>query len=497
MHLLVTWKVRERRFAVLTPRGFQMIHRLEPLLLPGIRAIRAVTSLATAILALVPSAARRRAPVAQIGASGSGPTARPERQITAAAMLMLGVPGLAQEWLGFDRCTAPCFVAELSGWSRNGLGVGGGEVMTRIDGDEHTGWGNSGQIPPFGPPATRQISGVKFIMFDAGLSVETYDINFYSEGFPPNNPLVGLCSGAPPAVPFCIGCPGTGAGLFCVTVTGGCVGVPVTPAAPDIFLSFTLPAAPWPLDGLAIGVTTPNLFPMESGVPLTFDTPGPRLIVPFGLPFDYSLVRLAGCTPAPVYVSSRQHLFDIQHCAFGIGAIGTTYPFYAGAGGVGLTWNTQPGPVGNAAWTGAVPGTANFFSGTHPNVTGIFGPPGNGEPPGRCDIVGMEMHMTVPPLGVGHLVFFCATIGGIGYPFGPEVTIPTAWFPGGTGVVCLDISTMIVVSLTVPAGNCVETRFSVPCSPTLFGLDLQQQAFALDTSIDLFLHASPCDRMRL
>ncbi|MBK8096793.1 MAG: hypothetical protein IPK26_06780 [Planctomycetes bacterium] len=369
----------------------------------------------------------------------------------------------AQPWLGFARSCN-----EVSAFSRNDLGNLAGEALTRLDSREHAGWGTA--IAGF-----RTVSGVAFAS-TSGVTPQTIDLLFYPES--------GVGTELPAAAPvtFALGVPIPPGPVCAMTIVGPPVSVPIAGSG-DVFLSFRLPAAPfpgWPTDGVGIGIVAgyPGVLPDDFVTPLTnFDRPGPNATpgAPTLLPTGtYGLRKLLGAG----YRLSRQHWFDLRHQPWGASTS------YEGAGGVGIVWNNQVNyPTGIA-------GTSNFLSGTSPNSWPSLA---NGNPATRSDDIGMGIQMA----GLsGQIVVFVAQVAA---GFGPEIPItlpPVNAPPLSTGVLCLNVNSPLHVVIAFGASNdTAEVRYPVNGGAWLAGLPVVQQAFAFDVTTGL-IHASPCDWLR-
>lgn len=378
-----------------------------------------------------------------------------QSRLAGACLATLSFPCLAQtEYLGFAHNTT------TSATSRGALGGAAGEVMTRLDGSEHTGWGRI-----HWPAPERRIEIIDCIVQDQdAASAETFDIILYPEDA--GNPGYPLLTSPIPFASGVAGPAGTGAQAVVrsISVPGG-VGVPIANEWSDIFVSFSLPAnAAWPVDGLSIHVA----LGYAAGVNLpTFDVPGPAqggsppptpaLSNPSN---SHGLYRI-GTGPA-AYSQRRMHVLDIGH---------------AGAGGVGLAVTNQTSwPQSNFPGTRACPGTADFLSGSNPDVVGYNA--------GRSDDIAMRYRKT----GLGNgLVFFLMEFDDTCVP---EIAV-SLLLPGSTGVVCMRNPTVTCVTTAVADEACCFTAIPPAIRASLGGLGVRQQAAAFNNTggVDL----GPCD----
>lgn len=370
--------------------------------------------------------------------------------VAAAALLN---PAKAQEWVGFDRNVTPTYT------SRGALGVLAGQVLTRLDGDEHAGWGTDG------PPGWRQITALRFTVQDQNiLTPEFFHITLYPEGAP-GYPLWTA------GVPFAVNVAGPWGstavpGSLTLTISNT-VSVPILGGG-DIFVAFDLPAnAQWPNDGLSLwNVAAVSTLP-------NIDVPGPvqSLTAPPGPDNSHGLTFRPNSVPngAPLllaYDRCRQHILDVRH--------GWTQQLAGGVGGAVTNQTSYP-------ISGAPPGTADFLSGSNPDV--------NGFSVGRADDICMEIHMA----GAGGMLAFFQI--GLDTGFGPEIPM-SSFGPGYTGVVCLPLNAGLAGVIALPVGDQAVWTLPLPgiWRPFLIGHRIYQQAFLFDPTNGV-IHASPCDMM--
>jgi hypothetical protein len=376
----------------------------------------------------------------------------------AASAIAFSISAIAQDFIGFSYNSA------VGATSRGSVGTAAGEVMTRLDGSEHAGWG-------LGTAGSRTITSLFFVVQDqnAAASPETVDVVLYPED-PANPNFPDLTAG----VVFATGVPGPTTGTIAAVVQiitpTTPVSVPITGGG-DIFVSFVLPAsAGWPAtDGASIHVV---LGYAPAPTFLTFDTPGLAqggTPPPAGSPADsHGLARVGA--GAAVY-NARRHMFlDVAHgTSGGVGLAITNQTSY--------TASNNPPPAG----FGPAPGTADFMSGSNPDVVG-----GN---PGRVDDITMEYFRT--GIGTGALVVFLMSFDA---SFGPEVPLST-FVAGSTGVLCLNPGAQTLgIAFTATDEAFLTTTIPAGLRPFLIGMPVKQQAAAFDPVL-FVLHGSPCDSM--
>lgn len=386
------------------------------------------------------------------------------RFLIPAALAALTVPCLAQDFIGYS------YNCQVGATSRGSIGTAAGEVMTRIDGRHHAGWGTN-------TPGFRTITALFLIAQDqdAVNTPEVFDIRLYPEdpnnlGYPDLNAGVTYATGIPG--------PTTGNPIGAVALTVP----PTTPGTGDsvpiqgngsVFVSFVLPAnAGWPAtDGMSINIVL-GFAPNASFT--VFDTPGlaqggtpPPTTAASNPSNSHGLYRIGA--GAALYSQRRQMFLDVAHSTSGGTALAITNQ-------TSFTASNNPPPTG---W-GPAPGTASMMSGTNPDVVG-----GNA---GRVDDITMEFFRT--GIGTGALVVFLMDLAPA---FAPEIPL-SVFLPGSTGVVCLNSS---AATLGIGFTNNNEAWFTttIPLSvrPSLSNLPVKQQAIALDASG--VGHASPCDGM--
>lgn len=396
-----------------------------------------------------------------------------QRTKFAIALGMLTLPAMAQiEFVGFN------YNSSVGATSRGSIGVNAGEVIVRLDGTEHTGWGRVNW-----PVLERRIENIAFNVQDQNAATpETFDICLYPED--PANPGYPLLTSP---IPFALAQAGpTGTGIVAsvrnVNVPGG-VGVPIANEWSDIFVSWKLPAnAGWAAtDGLSIHVVLgypPNaqftVYDLPSGAqggpPNGALPPIPAAFPANSQGVSHSLSRIGA--GAANYDRRRQQFIDVAH---------------QGSGGVGLaatnqtsfTASNNPPPAG----FGPCIGTASFMSGTNPDI--------NGYNTGRVDDISMEYFKT--GTGTGTLVFFLMEFDNSCIP-----EIPAAFFlPGSTGWTCMRNPQVTCTTATVADEACCFTPIPATLRPSLLGLPVRQQAaaFVVSTTGTVGIDLSPCDLM--
>ena len=396
-----------------------------------------------------------------------------QRTTFAIAMGMLTLPVMAQvEFIGFS------YNCSVGATSRGTIAGAAGEVMTRLDGTEHTGWGRVNW-----PVMERRIENIAFNVQDQDAATpEIFDICLYPED--PLNP--GYPDLLAPIV-FATGLAGpTGTGIVAnvrnVNVPGG-VGVPIANEWSDIFVSFKLPAnAGWPAtDGLSIHVVLgypPNATflvwdspsgaqggPPNGGVP-----PVPAAFPANSQSVSHGLSRIGAGNAN--YDRRRHQFIDIAHV--GSGGVGL-----AATNQISFTASNNPPPAG----FGPCIGTASFMSGTNPDI--------NAYNTGRADDISMEYFKT--GTGTGTLVFFLMEFDNNCIPEVPAASI----VPGATGWTCMRNPQVTCTATTVADEACCFTAIPAPLRPMLVGLPVRQQAaaFVLSTTGTVGIDLSPCDLM--
>ncbi|MBK8097233.1 MAG: hypothetical protein IPK26_09000 [Planctomycetes bacterium] len=385
----------------------------------------------------------------------------------AAVASLFALPVLGQDFIGFT------YNNQIGATSRGSLAAAAGEVMTRLDGSEHSGWGRVNW-----PVMERRIDRLFYVVQDQdGLTPETYDICLYAED--PLNP--GYPDVANP-IPFAAGLPGptntTGgpvAAVGNIAVPGG-VGVPIANECSDIFVSWKLPAnAGWPAtDGLSINIVlgfAPNatflVFDTPSGAQGGTPPPSTALSNPTN---SHGLYRIGA--GAAAYSQRRMMFVDVAH---------------SNSGGVGLAATNQTSFVASnnppPAGFGPCIGTASFMSGTNPDINGFNA--------GRADDISMEYFKT--GTGNGTLVFFLMEFDNSCVP-----EIPAASFvPGSTGWTCMRNPQVTCSTVTTADEACCFTAIPAALRSSLLGLPVRQQAaaFIVSTAGTVSLDLSPCDNM--
>ncbi|HLQ37118.1 MAG TPA: hypothetical protein VK348_04930, partial [Planctomycetota bacterium] len=210
--------------------------------------------------------------------------------------------------------------AETGATSRGALGTAAGEVMTRLDGSEHAGWGTD-------LAGMRTIVSLYCVVQDQDAATPTtFDIKLYPEN-PANPGYPNLAAG----VVFATGIPGpTGTGIVAAahTVTPATpVSVPITGGG-DIFVSFVLPSAPgWPnTDGSSMHIV---LGYQPNSTFTVYDTPGAAqggTPPPSPTPANSHGLSYDPATGSLQYNTRRHNQLDVAH---------------NGSGGVGLAITNQ------------------------------------------------------------------------------------------------------------------------------------------------------------
>ena len=388
--------------------------------------------------------------------------------VFSAALTALTLPCLAQDYIGLSYNTS------VGATSRGSLAANAGEVMTRIDGSEFAGWGTN-------TPGFRTISSLNYIVQDQNaLTPEVFDIMLYPEdvanpGYPDLAAGVVYATGI--TGPTTTGTVPVVAAVVKVTpptTVGVGDSVPIQGGG-DVFVSWVLPAnAGWPAtDGLSINIVlgfAPN------ATFTVFDTPGlaqggtPPPSTALSDPSNsHGLYRIGA--GAAAYSQRRMMLVDVAHSTSGGVALGITNQ-------TTFVASNNPPPAG----FGPAPGTASMMSGSNPDVVGGY--------VGRVDDIAMEYFRT--GFGTGGLVVFLADFGG----FGPELPI-SALGVNGTGVLCLNLSTLMVLGISFSVTDEAYLVSLIPAGArsSMAGLPIVQQAGGLDSTGSV--HASPCRRQVL
>lgn len=369
---------------------------------------------------------------------------------------------VAQDFIGFS------YNSQVGATSRGSIGVNAGEVMTRLDGNEHAGWG-------IGTPGFRTVDSLFFVVQDqdALTTPETFDIVLYPEdaanaGFPDLTGGVTFATAVPGPPPPTSGTISAAARTITPTTP---VAVPIQGGG-DIFVSFVLPAsAGWPAtDGVSIQVVL-GYAPSASFT--VFDTPGLAqggTPPPPGSPADSHGLSRVGAGAA-VYNARRMQFLDVAHSA---------------SGGVGLGITNQTSYVASnnppPAGFGPAPGTADFMSGSNPDVVG-----GN---VGRVDDIAMEFYRTGTGTGTPVVFFIDFT------PFFAPVEVPLSLLVtrNSTGTLCLNSYLDLPTTVTTSDEAFLVIGIPGAARPFLTGLNVRQQAVAVDLATG-DVHASPCDGM--
>lgn len=372
-------------------------------------------------------------------------------------LILATAPALAQDNLGVLNRTDTSFTSRGSNVSPNS---NPSYVIARLDKEYYAGWG----VDPANP-GMRQIRGVHALIQDQiGNTPETYGVLVFTEAAAPNFPDITtpLASVGPFPTP---GSTVTTAIVWDVTVS---FTTPVlAPASGDVFLGLDYPqplVGVWPTDGLSshalyfTGVTTSGFS----------DQPGASHPV----------------TPPEEAGNGSWYVPSLP-------ALGVTYttvprqwkiePIVSGAVGVaGTITNQTTAPLSNAA-----PGTSSMASGLHPDAQ---------NPPltaGRADDIASRWFKSGTPDGTP--VFFMMDLG----TFSPEIPV-SALLAGSTGVVCLNLSSLVVVGIGFTTTN--QAFLTLPISPAartyIAGTSIMHQSAALDM-ITSVAHANGCTRQIL
>lgn len=356
-----------------------------------------------------------------------------------AAFASASCPG---QWVGFGDNAWPGGCAS----DRGSFGAGpANEVFVRLDAHEHGGWGTNG------PAGSRTIDGVRFMAHDILGAASVVTITLY-----PEDPVLGHRPDMFPlsAIPF---------GAMLVT-PGPCpvlhqlMGLPVSVPCVnngDVFVGFRFGAG----DGIQIG-----------RIDATRDVPGPAylggllytgpILPSHCLERSPPMAAVAAALPGPA-----QYYIDVSQ---GPGLVD----------GVGRTITDQP-----LFPASALPGTANFLSGSYPECRPAIGP--------RTASDTVAMTARAPWATPGSIALFVVAGSPI-LPCGAEMPL---WmlFPGGNGVLCLDPSSILLESIASldTAGEAIVTYG--PLWAGLLGFGVTHQAFVLDVG-NFSIHGGPCDR---
>ena len=346
-----------------------------------------------------------------------------------ATLFVLSSTGLAQIVgpVGFNFNVAP------GATSRSGINTAA-ELMTRIDFDDYRGLDET-------------VEGFQVIMQDQDVATtpgELFDFFMYDEdplmpefpnipggSAPGTNAIVSLLGLAGPAAPS----PGSatvGAAILSVTLT---TPANIGPISSDLFMSFSVPAAPaWPSDGVSVQINL-GINPMfPAPAPNIYDVPGSAPIAQTSYGVVHDVVG-GGFS----YGGPRQLMADLLS---------------SDPSGVVTAITAQTNyPLSNAA-----PGTASFFSGLHPEAS-----------PGRGDNIGYVYFDS--SLSPGSPVFFLGDFDFFQFPLALS-----AFVPGAVGWACVPQSAQ-VLSLQIAAGPQVENVITIP---TAFRSLITGQNFVFD-----------------
>jgi hypothetical protein len=352
--------------------------------------------------------------------------------------------------------------------SRGALQQNAGQLLFRFDSEDYRCWGDSNGT-------TNTVTGIQFNLQDQyDSSVETYTIRLYGEDLTTPNPNFPNFSATSP--------PGTNQlvsfGPF--SSPGGTANAPaawqitVTFATPfglpdgqDVFAAFDLgPSAAanpsttppyWPNDGISIHI---ELGLQQTGF-ATYDLKGPGAISG-GLTANSYAIAHNPATGVMAYGGARQGYVDFLQSST------------AGRGMVTAQTNQTSLPSSNA-----LPGTASFYSGVHPDAAT---PPLNG---GRAD----TPSYVFSGAAAGTIVFFL-----VDFSFSPFPLPLSTFVPGSTGTACLPLGSFTTLGFAISAGTGQDTyTFNLsPGARTLIaGITLVWEGVELDPVANV-LHGGPC-----
>jgi hypothetical protein len=361
------------------------------------------------------------------------------------------------------------FNTGISATSRGALQAAAGQLLFRFDAEDYRCWGDANGT-------TNTVTGMQFILQDQfDSSVEQYDIRIYGEDLTTPNPnFPNFAPTAPVGTnqlahfgPF--SSPGgtlNAPAAWFVTVT---FATPLAlPDAQDIFLGVELqPSAAantaatppsWPNDGISVQIE----LGLQQPAPFTvWDLKGPAAISG-GLTANSYAIAHNPATGVMAYGGARQGQVDF---------LTTTN---VGRGVVTAQTNQTSLTVSNA-----LPGTASFYIGVHPDAAT---PPFNG---GRADVPSY-VFMGAP---AGTIVFFL-----IDFSFSPFPLPLSMFVPGSTGAACLNLGAFQTLGFSIASGT-GQDAFTLNLSPgarTLIGgLTLVWQGVSLDPVANV-LHGGPC-----
>jgi len=360
---------------------------------------------------------------------------------------LVPVAANAQSNLGIMNRTDTSFTSRGSVTTPN---VNPSQVLGRIDKEYYAGWG----VDPLNP-GMRAIRGLHFFIQDQiGNTPDNYGILVCTEGATPNFPDVTapLATAGPFAIP-----PSTVTTAVAWEVTANFTTPVLAPATGDVFVGIDLPqpvvGGPWPADGPSVHAQ--YYVPVTSGgVVGLSDLPGSAH--PTTPPEEVG----NGCWYVPSLPAGPTYTITPR--------MWKVEPVVDGAAGVaGTITNQTTAPLSNLA-----PGTSSMGSGRHPDSRN---PPLNA---GRVDDVAGRWFKAGTT--DGSLVFFLMDFGTFS---GVEIPV-SSLLAGSTGVLCLNPSSMVVVSI-VPTltGEAFQT-ITIPAGARLqiAGTSVMHQSAALNAT---------------
>lgn len=351
------------------------------------------------------------------------------------------------------------------------------DLFVRLDKEKYAGF-TTGLTP-----GTREITGLNFVMQDQNLATqEPFNLIVYTESattpnFPDVTTPVGL-SGA-------FGLPiGTGGGAYNASAN---FATPLSaPAAGDVFVGLRF-TTPWTISGGQV-TDGPSVWEIR-GVVVTatgasYDLPGPGR--PSAPPEEgtFGGIYVPTTTTGPVgpaYPITAPTMYKIS-------------PVLPIAGGCATAVTNQANHVEStsasvAGFTVQAPGagTACMMSGLHPDSAN---PPLNG---GRADDIGAIYVNTAANVPTGSPVFFLIDLG----TFGPEIPV-SAFIPGSTGVVCLNLGTAQTLAITLMGSGFTSHVATFPASARslLSGISWLRQTVGFNVTTGQ-AHAGPCTRQQM
>lgn len=334
-------------------------------------------------------------------------------------------------------------------YMRGPFATGAGELLTRFDADDLTGFGVEDAFPGMHVVRGALVGGRDFIT----PTTHPVDLTLYTEdparpGYPDlQHPLGGVAALLLPTSSI----PSYGFYVFPAPV--------FAPPGRDLFVGVRIPprSGATPLSGAWLG------FISSSSSLTSYDLAGPGL--PSSPPEANSYILYRDVTTnALTYGSRGQLAIDLL----------TTLP----SGMAGAITNQT-----NYGVSLSRPGTTTLLSGLHPDAAD---PPLN---PGRADDVSFLFHdVDLPP---GSMVAFVGSFAG----FGPTVRLSN-FVPGSRGGLCLGQADLFVLGLAALDANhraSFVTAIPAPARLIARGGSWAQQAIGIHSG-DCTLHGTQCAR---